>query len=156
VQKIGGGDLLEQIGKCLCGAVEFKILGQVPNFYQCYCSLCQKQTGSSHNTATLVNEHQFNWTKGQVGIVTFTKNTGFSSHNCRQCNCPVPNLLRGTGKYWIPVGLLEGSKHTSKKNPKVVLHLNLDSKAPWQSMPEQGHQFGTMPDFTTIFNLLEP
>jgi len=140
-----------QSGKCLCGAVEFEVLGRLPNLYHCYCTLCQKQTGASHNTATLVNDAQFRWIKGQKELTTFTKATGFSSHNCRHCCCPVPNSLGGTGKYWVPAGLLEGPVTSN-----VVLHMHLDSRAPWQAMPEQGHQFATMPDFTTIFSLLEP
>jgi hypothetical protein len=157
--KDGSENAGKQNGKCLCAAVEFEVLGQLPNLYHCYCSLCQKQTGGSHNTATLVNDNQFKWLKGEESIATFTKATGFSSYSCRHCGCPVPNPLKGTNKYWIPVGLLDCSimaKETSNEAPKVVLHMHLDSRAPWQSMPEQGHQYGTMPDFTTICSLLEP
>ena len=146
-------------GKCLCAAVEFEVLGRLPNLYHCYCSLCQKQTGGSHNTATLVNDNQFKWLKGEEYIATFTKATGFSAHSCRHCGCPVPNKLKGTGKYWIPVGLLDRSmvtKEPFKDAPKVALHMHLDSRAPWQPIPEQGHQFGAMPDLITICSLLEP
>jgi len=62
-----------QRGKCLCSAVEFEVSGQLPNLYQCYGSLCQKQTGGSHNTATLVDEARFNWLKGQEFIKTYQK-----------------------------------------------------------------------------------
>jgi hypothetical protein len=137
-------------GKCLCAAVEFEVSGQLPNLYHCYCSLCQKQTGGSHNTATLVNDSQFKWLKGEESISTFTKVTGFSSHSCTHCGCPVPNPLGRTGTYWIPAGLLEGPVTS-----QVVLHLHLSSKAPWQAMPTQGHQFATMPDLATIINILE-
>ena len=41
-------------GKCLCGQVAFEILGAVPKLYQCHCSLCRKQGGSTSNTATIV------------------------------------------------------------------------------------------------------
>jgi hypothetical protein len=140
-----------QRGKCLCAAVEFEVSGQLPNLYQCYCSLCQKQTGGSNNTATLVDEVRFNWLKGEEFINTYQKRTGFSSHYCKSCGCPVPNSLGETGKYWIPAGLFEGSVTS-----KVVLHLHIDSCASWQAMPTQGHQFGTMPDFATIIDLLEP
>lgn len=138
-------------GKCLCGAIQFEISGCLPNLYQCYCSLCQKQTGGSHNTATLVNATQFRWLQGSDEVVPFTKDTGFSAHHCPHCGGPVPSTLGNTCKYWIPVGLLD-----DKVASKVVLHLHLDSRAPWQAMPKQGHQFGTMPDFTTICSLLEP
>jgi hypothetical protein len=137
-------------GTCLCGAVEFDIAGTLPSLYHCYCSLCQKQTGGSHNAATLVDEANFNWLKGQDFITSYQKDTGFSSHYCQNCGCPVPNSLRETGKCWIPAGLLEGSVTS-----QVVLHMHLDSKAQWQAMPTHGHQFATMPDLATIINILE-
>jgi hypothetical protein len=37
-------------GECLCGDVEFEIKGDLPNLYQCHCSLCRKVTGSSAAT----------------------------------------------------------------------------------------------------------
>lgn len=140
-------------GKCLCAAVEFEITAPLPNLYQCYCSLCQKQTGAGHNAATLVDTQHFYWRKGAENITSYTRNTGFSSDYCNTCGSPVPNRLQGLvgiDKQWIPVGLLESCPDVA-----VVLHLHLDSKAPWQSTPVGGRQFGTMPDINTICNLLE-
>ena len=28
-------------GKCLCGGVRFTLSGEIPNLYQCHCSLCR-------------------------------------------------------------------------------------------------------------------
>ncbi|MDC9719180.1 MAG: GFA family protein [Gammaproteobacteria bacterium] len=137
-------------GACLCGAVEFEVAGQLPNLYHCYCSLCQKQTGGSHNTATLVDEANFNWLKGQDAITSYQKGTGFSAHYCQNCGCPAPNTLDATGKYWIPAGLLEGPVTS-----QVVLHMHLDSRPPWQTIPTHGHQFATMPSLATIIKLLQ-
>ncbi len=52
-------------GKRLCEAVEFEILGEVPGLYQCHCSLCRKQGGSTSNTATIVANNKFRWLKGE-------------------------------------------------------------------------------------------
>jgi hypothetical protein len=51
-------------GSCLCGDVEFEILGRLPKLYQCHCSLCRKQSGAASNAATIVDAHQMNWVKG--------------------------------------------------------------------------------------------
>ena len=81
-------------GECLCGSVSFEIEGDLPNLYQCHCSLCRKATGSSANAATLVNEEHFRWLSGQSEIRSFQKPTGYRSDFCSVCGSPVPFNLR--------------------------------------------------------------
>ncbi|WP_248370754.1 GFA family protein [Vibrio cyclitrophicus] len=50
-------------GSCLCGDIQFEVKGVKPSLYQCHCSVCRKSTGSSSNTAAIVNETEFNWIK---------------------------------------------------------------------------------------------
>ncbi|BBI62572.1 hypothetical protein HSBAA_38780 [Vreelandella sulfidaeris] len=58
-------------GECLCGEVAFEIEGELPNIYQCHCSLCRKATGSTANAATFVEEQNFRWLFGQSHIRSF-------------------------------------------------------------------------------------
>src|SRR5262245_19556634 len=113
-------------GKCLCERIEFELLGATPKFYQCHCSLCRKQGGTSSNTATIVEARDFRWLSGQDGISSFVKPTGFRSDFCSRCGSPVPNPLRSTPYYWVPAGLLEGSEQL-----EIVAHLYVGSKASW-------------------------
>jgi hypothetical protein len=46
-------------GKCLCVLVSFDIIDVVPELYQCHCSLCRKQGGSSSNTAAIFAKNIF-------------------------------------------------------------------------------------------------
>lgn len=94
-------------GECLCGAVVFEIEGELPNLYQCHCSLCRKATGSNANAATFVEGKSFRWISGQSNICSFQKPTGYRSDFCSGCGSPVPNRLRGTDVIWVPAGLLE-------------------------------------------------
>ena len=45
---------LNMKGSCLCGGIEFEVTGLSGNIYQCHCTLCRKQGGSSSNTETVV------------------------------------------------------------------------------------------------------
>lgn len=133
-------------GTCNCSEVAFAIAAPLPNLYQCHCSLCRKQTGAASNAATIVDANKFAFLKGTENISTWQKDSGFQSHFCNQCGSPVPNSILN-GKYvWIPVGLLDEVDST------VVAHLNVDSKANWDSascgeanlisnMPEDLEQF---------------
>jgi hypothetical protein len=76
-------------GCCLCGEIEFEILGRLPKLYQCHCGLCRKQSGGASNAATVVDAHQMSSIKGAEVIRTWRKNTGFRSDFCVNCGSPV-------------------------------------------------------------------
>ena len=137
------------IGKCLCGAIQFKINNDVHNLYQCHCSLCRKQSGAASNAATLVHENDFSWLSGEDKITRYKMADGFTSYFCSVCGSPVPNQLRETDKIWIPAGALPGDIAS-----KIAVHIYSESKASWEKILNEGRQYEEMPDFETLYNLL--
>lgn len=119
-------------GECLCGEVTFEIHGELPNLYQCHCSLCRKVTGSSANAATFVDQGAFRWLSGQERISSFQKPTGYRSDFCSACGSPVPNPLRGKALMWVPAGLLD-----ERFDAAVSMHLHLGSAASWERDAEE-------------------
>jgi len=137
-------------GKCLCGAVEFELGGEIPNLYQCHCSLCRKVTGSSANAAFRIGANQFHWTRGEQQISEYVTDTGFKSHFCGVCGSPLPNLTRDDSAYWVPVGLLEDSAEI-----ELVAHLFVGSRAAWDIVADGVRQFDEMPDSASLDRLLQ-
>jgi hypothetical protein len=135
---------------CLCGQVEFEIVGDIPNLYQCHCSLCRKQGGSSSNTATIIARENFRWLSGHEHISSWVKNNGFRSDFCSKCGTPVPNPLGGAPFYWVPAGLLGEEVKSS-----IVAHLFVGSKASWDGISQPGKQFETMPSLSEIIEFLQ-
>jgi hypothetical protein len=136
-------------GKCLCGQVQFEIVGSVLRLYQCHCSLCRRQGGSSSNTAAIVGKEQFHWLAGQEQISCWVKHTGFRSDFCSNCGSPVPNLLRSAAYYWVPAGLLGGEIRAV-----VAAHLFVGSKASWDVIGSAGTQYETMPEISELMQHL--
>jgi hypothetical protein len=134
-------------GKCLCGEVQFEIQGDLPNLYQCHCSLCRKATGSTANAATFVHQQDFRWLSGKGRITSFQKPTGYRSDFCSVCGSPVPNQLRGTELVWVPAGLLEKGFDAA-----VNVHLHLDSAAAWERDSENCVRLGAGPDSLDALN----
>jgi len=132
-------------GKCLCGLIEFEVLGVAPKLYQCHCSLCRKQGGASSNTAAIVAQEQFRWLSGQEHISSWVKDTGFRSDFCSNCGSPVPNPLRSTPYYWVPAGLFEEGVQLI-----VSAHLFVGSKASWDVIASPGTQYETMPELSEL------
>ncbi|WP_418766858.1 GFA family protein [Marinobacter salsuginis] len=128
-------------GECLCGAVKFEIKGDVPNLYQCHCSLCRRATGSSANAATFVEQENFRWMSGQDKISSFQKPTGYRSDFCSVCGSPVPNQLRGMELLWVPAGLMEESFKAA-----VKVHLHMGSAASWERDSADSARLESGPD----------
>ena len=136
-------------GKCLCGLVEFEVEGKLPRLYQCHCSLCRKQGGSSSNSATIVNAENFRWLSSQEHISSWVKDTGYRSDFCSKCGSPVPNPLRNSPYYWVPVGLLDDDQQL-----ELAAHLFVGSKAPWDVIAPKGKQYETAPELLEFIRLL--
>lgn len=133
-------------GYCNCNAVSFEILSGILGLYQCHCKLCQKQSGSTSNTATIVKSSDFAWLSGKDSISRWVKDSGFTSDFCKHCGCPVPNQLRSTDFYWIPMGLVDDF------DMKVTTHLCCSSKASWDSINDAAIKFDELPtDIETFF-----
>lgn len=126
-------------GVCNCGSVSFTVTGTMPRMYQCHCSLCQKQSGSGSNSATIVNLDNFKWDSGTEFIKQWKKESGFSSHFCQNCGCPTPNSF-GSKYMWVPVGLMSGV------DSKIDAHLCLASKSKWDSPSEALRNYQEMPE----------
>lgn len=137
-------------GQCLCEAVSFEIVGVTPKLYQCHCSLCRKQGGSTSNTGTVVAAENFRWLSGKENISTFVKPTGFRSDFCSTCGSTVPNPLRNTPYVWVPSGMLEGTE-----NLEIAVHLYVGSRAAWDKAPLTGQLFETMPEMLTFIKMLQ-
>lgn len=128
-------------GECLCGGVKFEIEGELPNLYQCHCSLCRKATGSTSNTATFVKTGSFHWLSGQSKISSFQKPTGYRNDFCSVCGSLVPNNLRGTDLMWVPAGLLNGETAS-----QISIHLHLSSSASWDAETDRCVRLHSGPD----------
>ena len=136
-------------GKCLCGSVQFTLAGELPNLYQCHCSLCRKVSGSSSNAAFKISLDQLSWSVGEELIRKYESETGFKSHFCSRCGSPLPNPMANDSAWWVPVGLLEGDAGL-----RVGAHLFVASKAPWDVIPDAGVHFDEMPDAEELGRLL--
>lgn len=135
-------------GTCLCGHIEFEIVGTVPRLYQCHCSLCRKQGGAASNAAAIVANEHFRWLAGQEHIASWIKDTGFRSDFCTTCGSPVPNPLGNTPYYWVPAGLLDDTDQL-----KVSAHVFVGSKAAWDVIAAPGRQYETMPELAELLQL---
>ena len=134
-------------GSCLCGAVAFELSVTPALFYRCHCSLCRKQSGTGFNLATLVKTGNFSWLKGEKGIISWIKPTGYRNDFCSTCGSTVPNPLREIPYIWLPVGLLD-----EQLDMQCIGDYCTENSMPWDKIRSNNNHAGPI---TSLDSLLK-
>jgi len=123
-------------GACNCGAVAFEIDGGVSDVFMCHCSICRRYTGSSSIAVVIVDNHRFHFTRGEALISTWKKpDADWQSWFCSVCGSPLPGK-NDLDRMFVPAGLIsEGNAEL-----KVMHHIWVDSRAPWDVIGDSGKQ----------------
>ena len=97
-------------GSCLCNSVQFTISGPVQRFYTCYCSRCQKETGSAFAANLFVSVDSVEWISGKDQVTRFElpEAEHFCLDFCTTCGTRIPYLSRNRQFYIVPAGSLDG------------------------------------------------
>ena len=96
-------------GSCLCGAVSYRIEGEVTRFYHCHCGRCRKATGTGHATNMMVKLDTVSWLQGESLLNSYKVPDAerFKTTFCTQCGSPMPRIVPDMGLAVIPAGSLD-------------------------------------------------
>jgi hypothetical protein len=123
--KIRGGEMTAEIheGGCLCGAVRYRVTGDQYLAGVCYCTFCQKRSGSPCATAAYFDDKSVEITSGTLKMYEYRSDESgrrLRTEFCPTCGSTVcwtaeflpgmraitggtlddPNWLRFTRHYW--------------------------------------------------------
>ncbi len=126
-------------GGCLCGSVQYKLSGNVLQFYHCHCSRCRKMTGTGHATNLMVGADTVEWVKGEslLGHYKVPDAERFYSLFCKQCGSPLPRQVPERGMVVVPAGSLDNDPGIK---PEAQIF--------WDSRTEWSCEAGTLPTFS--------
>jgi len=131
-----------QKGSCQCGKVTLSISSPPLVTYACFCTSCQKRTGSAFSMGLIVPTDALQvegelsaWSRGSDEGNTNTR------YSCADCG----NIIYGVGDSAptlakVQAGLLED---TSEIEPEVYIFAR--SKQPWVTLPAKARPFDTQP-----------
>ena len=130
-------------GSCLCGEIRFEMDPEaIALFNQCYCTLCRKNTGTSHTSQLAVAKDSFAWLAGENEIKTYESSPGNFRAFCGICGSRLPQYHTRGVFVSVPAGLLNTFPNIQ---PEISIHVQ--SKAPWDkldpeivSIPDQGSE----------------
>jgi hypothetical protein len=123
-------------GECNCGAVAFEITADLPGVIVCHCSICRRATGSNGIAVIVVANEGFRWLRGEDRITSWKKpDADWEMWFCRTCGSPVPGM-NDEARMFVPAGLIVDGGESLK----VIHHIWVDSKAPWDEIGDSGKQ----------------
>lgn len=114
-------------GRCLCGAVKFRISGAFESFFLCHCSRCRRDSGSAHSANLFSSAAQITWLSGENNIKCFRLSG--SRHVkcfCTECGSALPFSQASDGATVVPAGSLDG-----EIGIRPSAHICFSSRADW-------------------------
>lgn len=119
-------------GGCLCGAIRYRVDAAVERLAACYCTDCQRMTGSSNSINGLVPASAFRLTKGKTKVFTKTADSGNDLHRhfCGDCGSWIYNPMGGDPEHVV----LKAGTFDRHDGMRIVLNLWACSRAPWATM----------------------
>jgi hypothetical protein len=119
-------------GRCLCGAVAYRIHGPVSEIDLCHCTYCRRASGSAFAANASIARADFELLAGAEVLQEYESTPGKHRSFCSRCGSPVyarhvaaPELLR------IRVGTIDGDPGS-----RPTGHCDVASKAPWYTITD--------------------
>ncbi len=112
-------------GGCQCGAVRFRIYGELEKAGICHCRMCQKAFGNFGVALVSVAAAQVEWTRGAAAV--FRSSSIVARGFCAACGTPLFMREDGDPHYEIAIGSLD--------NPNAIGAMTeqsgIESKVAW-------------------------
>jgi hypothetical protein len=130
-------------GRCYCGAVQFEIvsLGALVN---CHCRFCRRVSGAAFTTVALVPTSDLHFTAGEEVVRRCASGEG-SRFFCSECGTRLFNRPASTEEITM---LVVGTLDDEPASPPVM-HINVESKAPWYAILDDLPQHPGLPGEAT-------
>ena len=122
-------------GSCLCGGVRFEVDLPFRRASHCHCSLCRKHSGAFGLTQGRIPREQFRLLAGEKLLRVFQPEDGTARKVfCTNCGSSLFGGLWPDGdEVSIRLGALDADPEI-----RPQYHSFVDSRAPWDLLPEDG------------------
>jgi hypothetical protein len=91
-------------GGCQCGAIRYRIAGELLDPHICHCRMCQKAFGSFFAPFVGTGDG-FEWTRGKPSI--YKSSTYAERGFCPSCGTPLTYSATGSDKISVSIGSLD-------------------------------------------------
>lgn len=123
-------------GGCQCGAIRYRITGELLDPHICHCRMCQKAFGSFFAPFVSIMVEGLGWTRGRPAI--YKSSTYAERGFCAACGTPLTIQTIGHDKISVSLGSLDEPERV-----KPGRQYGVESRMPWF------HELAGLPGSTT-------
>ncbi|WP_370981363.1 GFA family protein [Agaribacterium sp. ZY112] len=118
-------------GSCLCGSINYQIIGQPGDIVHCHCQTCQKAHGAAFSSVAAVKEQNFKLF-GQEALNNHESSPGKFRYFCSHCGTQIYAKREGSEDIILRLGSLD-----TQPDSKESHHIWVSQKASWYSIQNQ-------------------
>ena len=122
-------------GRCLCGAVEYRVADEFAYAAYCHCSNCRRTTGSAFKPFAGIERAKLSVSGGHDNLLTYGDDGGFDAH-CRTCGSLLYSVVREGAFVHVAMGSL-----VDEPSIRPTKHIFVGSKAPWFTITDDLPQY---------------
>jgi hypothetical protein len=127
-------------GKCLCGAVEYRVADAFEYAMNCHCSQCRRTTGSAFKPLAGIKRTQLRLVKGEDFVSRYGPVTGAHDVHCAVCGSLLYSVVRENRYVHVAMGTL-----VDEPTIRPSMHIFVGSKASWDQITDGLPQFDGFP-----------
>lgn len=130
-------------GSCECGAVSFAVPTEPLLTYACFCTNCQKRTGSAFSMGLIVPVDALQ-VNGELTAWSRTSDRGRTNtrYSCAGCG----NIIYGVDDSGMNLAKLQAGLLDDTCGVEPEVYLFARSKPSWLTLPDRARPFETQPD----------
>jgi hypothetical protein len=131
-------------GRCLCGAIRYRVTDEPLTVYACHCTDCQKRSGSAFGISMWVNHKAIEVTQGEPAVQQALTEDGQvrTMRVCPRCFTRLWSEPRPDSH----VAIVRGGTLEDTSSLRPIAHLWTRSAQPWVTYPEGATKFDTQPN----------
>jgi hypothetical protein len=126
-------------GSCLCGAIAYRIDGDLGPIVCCHCSMCRKAQGSAFATNAPVAAAAFRVTRGEEALRAYRSSPDKTRSFCSICGSPIFSRRDGSPLVRVRLGTLD-----SPIAARPAAHIFVASKAGWWEIADDLPQYSEL------------
>jgi hypothetical protein len=127
-------------GRCYCGAVQYRLEGALGPLVNCHCRDCRRAHGAAFATAAVVRSGDLHLTAGESLLKEY-RTGGGARYLCERCGGRLFN--RPASNPELTMLLVASLDDEPETGP--VMHVNVESKAPWYEIRDDLPRFDGLP-----------
>jgi len=129
-------------GSCLCGAVAYRVEGQVVRCANCHCSRCRRARSAPFASNFFLAQDGLRFTRGEDDRTTYKLPEArfFATAFCKTCGGSVPRIDPERKIAIVPMGSLDDDPGV-----RPQMHIFVGSKVPWIEITDDLPRYAEAP-----------